>query len=149
MISNAHFSGKSYFFDKLKSLPHSAGGILRFLNAKTKTPGSDDPGVQFIKRLSLRGSAYRAGASASAAANAGVSVDNVLAVTLGNCVYRTSLSASAASDAIVRNYVCHIDLPPYKYVPASADERQRQHTHSVPLCLYSIVTYFQKKSSAF
>ena len=122
---------------------------MRFLNAKTKTPGSDDPGVQFIKRLSLRGSAYRAGASASAAANAGVSVDNVLAVTFRNCLNGALSSASAASDAIVRNYVCHIDLPPYKYVPASADERQRQHTHSVPLCLYSIVTYFQKKSSAF
>lgn len=63
-------------------------------------------------QLSLGRSANRAGACASAAANASVSVDNVLAVTLGNCVYRTSLSASAASDAIVRNYICHNSIPP-------------------------------------
>ena len=89
-------------------------GGLFYIIIKQKLPGNF-PRVQFIQQLSLRGSAYRTCASASTAANAGVSVDNVLAVTLGNCVYRAALSASAASDAIVRNYVCHIDLPPYKY----------------------------------
>ena len=41
------------------------------------------------------------------------------------------------------NYL-HISI-----VPVLPDERLRQRTHSVPLCLYYIVTYFQKKSSAF
>ena len=89
---------------------------MRFLNAKTKTPGSDDPGVQFIKRLSLRGSAYRAGASASAAANAGVSVDNVLAVTFRNCLNGALSSASAARDAIIRNFISHRNDPPCDFL---------------------------------
>lgn len=58
------------------------------------------------------GSANRAGACTSAAINASVSVDNILAVALRDSAYRTSISASAASDALVRNYICHSCFPP-------------------------------------
>lgn len=58
-------------------------------------------------KLFLSGSANRTYTCASTAANTCVSVDNVLAVTLRNSVYRAALSASAASDAIIRNNVCH------------------------------------------
>lgn len=56
--------------------------------------------------------ANRAGTCTSTAVNAGSCVDNVLAVTLRNSIYRTSLSAGAASDALVRNNVCHNSIPP-------------------------------------
>ena len=57
--------------------------------------------------LFLSRSAYGASVSARAAAYALVSVDNVLAVTLGNATGGATLSASATSDALVRNLVCH------------------------------------------
>ena len=64
----------------------------------------------YVCRLALLRSANGTCACASAAVDASVSVDNVLAVTLGNCVYGAAISASAASDALVRNYVCHISI---------------------------------------
>jgi len=56
--------------------------------------------------LSLR-SAYRAGVSASAATYASVSVDNILAVTLGNCGNGASVCASAASDTFIGYLISH------------------------------------------
>ena len=57
---------------------------------------------------SLRGrSAYGAYISASAALDASVSVDNELAVALGDSAYGALIGASAARDAIVRNLISH------------------------------------------
>ena len=58
----------------------------------------------------LLGSANGAGACTSAAVDASVSVDNVLAVALGNCVYGAAVCASAARNALIGNYVCHIGI---------------------------------------
>ena len=62
----------------------------------------------FLKELLLRGSSYGTSICTAAAANALVSVDNVLAVTLGDAAGGASISASAASDALIRNLVCHV-----------------------------------------
>ena len=58
--------------------------------------------------LFLNGSANRAGVCTRAASNALVCVDNVLAISLGNARYGASVSASAASNALVSNLVCHV-----------------------------------------
>ena len=58
------------------------------------------------KLLSL-GCTNRASAFASAALNANVCVDDVLAVTLGDGTNGASISASAASHALIRNLVSH------------------------------------------
>ena len=41
-----------------------------------------------------------------------MSIDNVLAVTLGNATGRASVYASAARDALIGNFVCHFVKPP-------------------------------------
>ena len=64
-------------------------------------------------KLLLCGSAYRASVSASAAADALVSVDNVLAVTLGNTSNRARICASTAADTFIGNFVCHLEKPPF------------------------------------
>ncbi len=53
-------------------------------------------------------SAYGASICASAAGDALVSVNNELAVTLGNASYGATVSTCTARDAFVRNLVCHI-----------------------------------------
>ena len=50
---------------------------------------------------------YRANTRASAAVDASVSVDNILAVSLRNSANRAALCASAASDTLIRNLVSH------------------------------------------
>ena len=57
-------------------------------------------------RLGL-GSGHGADVSASAAVDAQISVDLVLAVTLGDSVHGAALGASAASDAGIGNLVSH------------------------------------------
>ena len=57
--------------------------------------------------LFLSRSAYGASVCTRAAAYALVSVDNVLAVTLGYASNRACISASAASDAFIGNLKCH------------------------------------------
>ena len=58
------------------------------------------------KLLSLR-SVYRASICARTAVDADISVDLVLAVTLGDSVHGAALSSSAASDASIGNLVSH------------------------------------------
>ena len=55
----------------------------------------------------LCGSSHRTSICTAAAADALVSIDNVLAVTLGNATGRASVSTSAAGDALIGNLVCH------------------------------------------
>ena len=62
--------------------------------------------------LALLRSANGAGASAGTARNAGVSVDDVLAVAFRNSVHGALFNTSAASDAFVRNNICHNTAPP-------------------------------------
>ena len=54
--------------------------------------------------------ANRANTVASAAVDASVSVDNVLAVSLRNSANRAALSASAASDTLIRDLVSHNNI---------------------------------------
>ena len=65
--------------------------------------------------LFLSRSAYGASVSARAAAYALVSVDNVLAITLGNATGGACISASAASDAFIGNLKCHNSKPPFSF----------------------------------
>jgi hypothetical protein len=58
-------------------------------------------------KLCLSRSIYGANVCASAALDASVSVDNVLTVTLSNCIYRALTLACAAGDALIVNYICH------------------------------------------
>lgn len=66
----------------------------------------------YVVELVRLGSADRAVTRASAAVDASVGVDNILAVALGNRVYGAALCASAASDALIGNLICHSELPP-------------------------------------
>ena len=60
-----------------------------------------------VKELFLYGCSYGASVSTCAAADALISVDNVLAVAFGNAINGATVSASAAADAFVSNLVCH------------------------------------------
>ena len=79
--------------------------------------------------LSL-GSTNRALAGASTALDAGLSVDNELAVTLGDGLNGASCYASAAGYAIIGNLVCHVFYPPFTLVS-------------------TIVAYFRQKANTF
>ena len=57
--------------------------------------------------LVLARSLYGASVNTTAAADALVSVDYVLAVTLGDCFNGACISASAASNAIIGDFVSH------------------------------------------
>ena len=63
--------------------------------------------VFFCRFLFSDRSVHRAVAGASAAIDAGIRVDLVLAVTLGDRADGAAIRASAASDASVRDFVCH------------------------------------------
>ncbi len=102
------FSGSARFLERLaKALALAAMPILTM-----KKPLCTDREVSrffqiSFRKLALRDSTYRAGTSAGTAVNASVSVDYVLAVTLGDCAYRALTCAGTAADASARNYVCH------------------------------------------
>ena len=66
-----------------------------------------DAGDRIAYRLSLSGSSHRAGASASAAFDALFRIDFELSVAFSDGFNGALSSAGAASDAIVRNFVCH------------------------------------------
>ena len=57
--------------------------------------------------LRFYGSANGAGTCTSTAIDAGVSVDNVTIVALGNSANGAAGFTSAAADASVSNYICH------------------------------------------
>ena len=63
-------------------------------------------------KLLLGGSSHGAGAGASAAFDALIRIDHVLAVALRDRVHGAFGLAGAAHDAFVRNYICHRRLPP-------------------------------------
>ena len=65
-----------------------------------------------VAPLRLGGSSHGAGAGASAAFDALIRIDHVLAVALGDRFHGALGLAGAAHDALVRNYICHRRLPP-------------------------------------
>ncbi len=67
------------------------------------------------EKLFLSGSVYGASISTAATAYAIISVDNVLAVTLGDAAGRASVSASAARNALIGNLISHLEKPPKNY----------------------------------
>ena len=60
-----------------------------------------------IFRLCLRNSFSRALGSASAAVDAGICIDYILAVSFGNCICRTLSLACTTHYTIITNYICH------------------------------------------
>ena len=77
--------------------------------SENKSPsGKHRAGIYvWSEKLLLGGSADGAGASAGAAADAGIRIDDELAIALGDGADRTLGCASAAADAIIGNLVCH------------------------------------------
>jgi len=63
-------------------------------------------------QLGFLGSANRAGTCASAAGDAGIGIDDELAIAFGNSINRAFASASAASDAFISDNVRHGVTPP-------------------------------------
>ena len=59
-------------------------------------------------KLFLSRCANRTSVSTRAAADAIISVDNVLTIALSNATYGTSVCACATSDALVGNLECHL-----------------------------------------
>lgn len=53
------------------------------------------------------GSAYGAVVSTRAAVDAGAGIDNILAITLGNCGNGAAVCASAAGNTFVGNLISH------------------------------------------
>ena len=68
--------------------------------------------VCYRLKLLSNGSGYGASLCASAALDAFVSVNFVLAIAFLDSSYGTCVCASAASDAIVCDLVCHVKAPP-------------------------------------
>ena len=68
----------------------------------------------FVGELFGSGSAYGTYARTSTALNALICVDDHLAVLFADRLYGTFALASAASDAIIGNLVCHVQTPPLK-----------------------------------
>ena len=58
--------------------------------------------------LFLNGCVYGASICARTAADALVSIDNVLAIAFRNAIGRTCICACATADAFIRNLVCHV-----------------------------------------
>ena len=65
-----------------------------------------------VFQLTLADSAGRANTCTGTAGDASVSVDNVLAVSLGNSAYRALALAGTATNTRIRNYICHDNYPP-------------------------------------
>jgi hypothetical protein len=71
-----------------------------------------------LRSLSLYRCANRASAGAGAAIDALVSVDNVLAVLLGDAAYGALVSASAAGNALIGNLISHdVTILPGDFAP--------------------------------
>ena len=85
-------------------------GCLKSRETASSNGGSKHP--LCTKKLFFSRSANGASFSARTAAYALVCVDNVLSITLRDATGGASISASATSDAIIRNLVCHSNLPP-------------------------------------
>ena len=76
---------------------------------RVKKSGACTPLFMWVTELLSLGSLNRASICARAAVNALVRVNYVLAVLLADSLNGAFLSASAASDAIISDLVCHCD----------------------------------------
>ncbi len=105
----------------------------------------------FSRKSTLGNSGNRAFAGAGAAIQAGVRVDDILAVALGNRRNRAHASAGAASDAVVRNFVSH------KYPSSSPRDRifygsvreRRGSAHAAARGCASMCSHFNIKCGFF
>ena len=105
----------------------------------------------FPGKSTLGNSGNRAFAGAGAAIQAGVRVDDILAVALGNRRNRAHASAGAASDAVVRNFVSH------KYPSSSPRDRifygsvreRRGSAHAAARGCASMCSHFNIKCGFF
>jgi hypothetical protein len=61
----------------------------------------------FAIRSALRDGTCRADACAGATLDAGISIDNVLRISLRDSSYRALRLACSARNARIRNYICH------------------------------------------
>ena len=66
-----------------------------------------------VRLLALYNSTCRTCTSASAAIDAAISVDYILAISFRNSTYWTSASTSATHNTRIVDYVCHNLVPPY------------------------------------
>ena len=85
--------------------------FVKSIRAKMKK-ASGEPDAFHQHKLLLRRSRNRAVLSASATINAGICINNELAVSLGNSTHGAVARADAAGNAIIRNLVCHGFSPP-------------------------------------
>ena len=82
---------------------------------KTKLPGipeTEAPGNAVNRSLFCCRSAHGANIRAAAALRADIGIDDVFAITLRNRGNGAFCLARTASDAFVRNFVCHEKAPP-------------------------------------
>ena len=56
---------------------------------------------------SFRNSAYRAAVLTSTTVNAGIGIDNIFIITLGNCAYGANSLTASAAYAVIANYTSH------------------------------------------
>jgi hypothetical protein len=66
-----------------------------------------------LLKSSLLGSTYGASACARTAVDAGILVDYVLVLALGNCVNGALVSTCTACDAIIINLISHFFVHPF------------------------------------
>ena len=75
--------------------------------SNNKAPGPADRGLPYEIVLFLRGGTHGADIGASAAIDALVGIDFILAVAFGNRLHGAFGFASAAADAFIGNLICH------------------------------------------
>ncbi len=117
------------------TFPAGEGFVLRRNRVLRIYPGRGRLSFR-INLLLLCGRSYRTSICTATAADALISVDNILAVTLGNATGGTCVSACAARDALIGNLVCHSLIPPFlyaTYIVACFFEKSRVNLKNVAL----------------
>ena len=81
----------------------------RVTRSQQKCPFPFGRGIYVRSRSAFLDSAGRACASTGAAADAAVSIDNILAISLSDSAYWTFASTGAAAHARIIDHICHGD----------------------------------------
>lgn len=101
--------------DNAERLP--AAGLLYVCSVYRKAASggfSVSHSVRFV--LALADSACRTYACTCSAANAGICINLVLAVALGNCIDRALAGTGTAANTGIVNYICHDNYLLYFYI---------------------------------
>lgn len=122
-------------FFRLRQICAKSGGKIRKImnldgntaakDARLRSFGALQIGSVQCGRLCLLGRTDRTCIRASAALDAGVCVDHILAVALGDCADGAGICASTARDACIADLICHSCLPPVSRIMVSVRERVR------------------------